>query len=116
MGHPDVEDAKPTGTAKHKSLGDRPMMALLGMIHGYWISQVVRAAADLRLADLYPPTDGYPHRVPPGDRGSKTAHCAAVDPRSRRAPIPGAVSYPNGGNVQPSSCPDRHLTAFDPRC
>jgi hypothetical protein len=45
MGHPDVEDAKPTGTAKDKSLGDRPMMALLGMIHGYWISQVVRAAA-----------------------------------------------------------------------
>jgi hypothetical protein len=26
-------------------------MALLGMIHGYWNSQVVRAAADLRLAD-----------------------------------------------------------------
>jgi hypothetical protein len=51
MGHPDIDDAKPTGTEKDKSLGDRPMMALLGMIHGYWISQVVRAAADLRLAD-----------------------------------------------------------------
>jgi O-methyltransferase domain/Dimerisation domain len=51
MGHPDVEDARAAGTAKDKSLGDRPTMTLLGMIHGYWISQVVRAAADLRLAD-----------------------------------------------------------------
>jgi hypothetical protein len=40
-----------TAARKDKSLGDRPTMALLGMIHGYWISQVVRAAADLRLAD-----------------------------------------------------------------
>ena len=27
MGHPDLEDAKSAGTAKDKSLGDRPMMA-----------------------------------------------------------------------------------------
>jgi O-methyltransferase domain/Dimerisation domain len=29
----------------------RDRLKLLGMIHGYWISQVVRAAADLRLAE-----------------------------------------------------------------
>jgi len=51
MGQPDIADAKETGTKKDKSLGDRHTMALLGMIHGYWNSQVVRAAADLRLAD-----------------------------------------------------------------
>jgi hypothetical protein len=51
MGQPDVEDAKETGVRKDKSLGGRDTMALLGMIHGYWNSQVVRAAADLRLAD-----------------------------------------------------------------
>ena len=46
---------------------------------------------------------------------NRRGHCAAVDPRSRRAPIPGAVSYPNGGNVRPASCPGRPLTAFDPQ-
>jgi SAM-dependent methyltransferase len=47
MGQPDTENAgKPD-----KSLGDRATMTLLGMINGYWITQVVRAAADLRLAD-----------------------------------------------------------------
>jgi hypothetical protein len=51
MGQPDVEDARGTGVRKDKSLGGRDTMALLGMIHGYWNSQVVRAAADLRLAD-----------------------------------------------------------------
>lgn len=51
MGHPDVTDTKEAGAPKDKSLGDRHTMSLLGMIHGYWISQVVRAAADLRLAD-----------------------------------------------------------------
>jgi hypothetical protein len=51
MGQPETKDAKETGAQKDKSLGDRPTMALLGMIHGYWNSQVVRAAADLRLAD-----------------------------------------------------------------
>src|ERR1700730_18134305 len=51
MGQPDMKDAEQAGAGKDKSLGDRPTMALLGMIHGYWISQVVRAAADLRLAD-----------------------------------------------------------------
>jgi SAM-dependent methyltransferase len=51
MGYPDGPDAEETGGKKDKSLGDRQTMALLGMIHGYWISQVVRAAADLRLAD-----------------------------------------------------------------
>ena len=51
MGQPDMADAKETGAKKDKSLGDRHTMALLGMIHGYWNSQVVRAAADLRLAD-----------------------------------------------------------------
>jgi transcriptional regulator with XRE-family HTH domain len=35
------------------------------------------AAALSRAAEL------YPHRVSTGDCGSKTAHCAAVDPRSR---------------------------------
>jgi hypothetical protein len=30
-------------------------------------------------------------------------------------PVPGAVSYPNGGNVRHGSCPGRHLTAFDPQ-
>ena len=57
----------------------------------------------------------YPHRVSIGDRGSKTAQCAVFDPRSRRAPIPGAVLYPNGGNVRRVSCPGRHLAAFDPQ-
>ncbi|HEY6493266.1 MAG TPA: methyltransferase [Trebonia sp.] len=51
MGQPDTQDAGETGASRDKSLGDRPTMALLGMIHGYWNSQVVRAAADLRLAD-----------------------------------------------------------------
>src|SRR5258708_28819361 len=51
MGQPDTEDATEAAAGKDKSLGDRHTMALLGMIHGYWISQVVRAAADLRLAD-----------------------------------------------------------------
>jgi len=43
--------AQPDRGPADKSLGDRPTMALLGMIHGYWNSQVVRAAAVLRLAD-----------------------------------------------------------------
>ena len=51
MGQPEIADARETGARNDKSLGDRPTMALLGMIHGYWNSQVVRAAADLRLAD-----------------------------------------------------------------
>jgi hypothetical protein len=51
MGHPDIADTNEAGAPKDKSLGDRHTMSLLGMIHGYWISQVVRAAADLRLAD-----------------------------------------------------------------
>ena len=51
MGQPDMKDADETGARQDKSLGDRHTMALLGMIHGYWNSQVVRAAADLRLAD-----------------------------------------------------------------
>jgi len=51
MGQPETRDAKETAGQKDTSLGDRSTMALLGMIHGYWISQVVRAAADLRLAD-----------------------------------------------------------------
>jgi hypothetical protein len=51
MGQPDTEDATKAAAGKDKSLGDRPTMALLGMIHGSWVSQVVRAAADLRLAD-----------------------------------------------------------------
>lgn len=53
MGQPDTAGAGAASAPaeKDKSLGDRPTMALLGMIHGYWISQVVRAAADLRLAD-----------------------------------------------------------------
>jgi hypothetical protein len=51
MGQPDIADAKEAGGRKDKSLGGRDTMALLGMIHGYWNTQVVRAAADLRLAD-----------------------------------------------------------------
>ena len=51
MGQPDVADATEADGRKDKSLGGRDTMALLGMIHGYWNSQVVRAAADLRLAD-----------------------------------------------------------------
>jgi hypothetical protein len=43
MAQPDKQaDANPAG---------RDRLKLLGMIHGYWISQVVRAAADLRLAE-----------------------------------------------------------------
>jgi len=51
MGQPDAADARETGAKEDKSLGGRDTMALLGLIHGYWNSQVVRAAADLRLAD-----------------------------------------------------------------
>jgi SAM-dependent methyltransferase len=51
MGQPAAGDAGETGPQKDKSLGGRDTMALLGLIHGYWNSQVVRAAADLRLAD-----------------------------------------------------------------
>jgi len=51
MGQPDTTDAAATVARDARSLGDRPTMALLGMIHGYWNTQVVRAMADLRLAD-----------------------------------------------------------------
>jgi hypothetical protein len=56
MGQPETADAGETGAGetgagKDKRLGGRDTMALLGLIHGYWNSQVVRAAADLRLAD-----------------------------------------------------------------
>jgi O-methyltransferase domain/Dimerisation domain len=53
MGQADTQGAKPADGAVP---GDRDRLKLLGMIHGYWISQVVRAAADLRLADHL--TDG----------------------------------------------------------
>jgi hypothetical protein len=48
MGQADTQGAAPAGEA---GPSDRDRLKLLGMIHGYWISQVVRAAADLRLAD-----------------------------------------------------------------
>lgn len=51
MAQPRIADAKETGATEDTSLSDRDTMAVLGMINGYWISQVVRAAADLRLAD-----------------------------------------------------------------
>jgi hypothetical protein len=51
MGQPDTPDARRTAAGERASAGDRDRLALLGMIHGYWVSQVVRAAADLRLAD-----------------------------------------------------------------
>ena len=51
MGQPDAAHARETGAKEDKSLGGQDTMALLGLIHGYWNSQVVRAAADLRLAD-----------------------------------------------------------------
>ena len=57
----------------------------------------------------------YPRRVCIGDCGSKTAQCAAVDPRSRQPPNPAGVSYPIGGNVRRDCCPDRRLNAFDPQ-
>ncbi|HEY0936761.1 MAG TPA: methyltransferase [Trebonia sp.] len=50
MGQPDTQDARET-SAPEAARPDRSRLALLGMIHGYWISQVVRAAADLRLVD-----------------------------------------------------------------
>ena len=51
MGQTGGADAKETNSAQDKSIGGRETMALLGLIYGYWNSQVVRAAADLRLAD-----------------------------------------------------------------
>jgi hypothetical protein len=52
MGQPDTQDARETAAVKETPrTGDRNRLALLGMINGSWISQVVRAAADLRLAD-----------------------------------------------------------------
>ena len=45
MGQTDGAGAKETSGPRDKSLGGRETMALLGMIHGYWNSQVVRAAA-----------------------------------------------------------------------
>ena len=57
MGQPDTTDATATvrrgqvRPRRPRASVDRPTMALLGMIHGYWNTQVVRAMADLRLAD-----------------------------------------------------------------
>jgi hypothetical protein len=51
MEQPDTQGAKQAGTAADAGPSDRDRLKLLGLIHGYWISQVVRAAADLRLAD-----------------------------------------------------------------
>jgi O-methyltransferase domain/Dimerisation domain len=51
VGQTDIANVTETGGQKDKSLGGRDTMALLAMIHGYWNTQVVRAAADLRLAD-----------------------------------------------------------------
>ncbi|HEX3715501.1 MAG TPA: methyltransferase [Trebonia sp.] len=56
MGQPDTQGAAPAGAAGDAGPSDRDRLKLLGMIHGYWISQVIRAAADLRLADHL--TDG----------------------------------------------------------
>ena len=60
MGQPDMADAKETGAKKDKSLGDRHTMALLGMIHGYWNSQVCAP----------PPTCGLPITSPPARDGA----------------------------------------------
>ena len=49
MGQPDADSSGPGTSRDDSAYGDR--LALLGMIHGYWQSQVVRTAADLRLAD-----------------------------------------------------------------
>src|ERR1700761_1825490 len=51
MGQPDTAATGQTRGARDVRRGGRDRMALLGMIHGYWISEVVRAAADLRLAE-----------------------------------------------------------------
>jgi len=51
MGQPDTQAASQPVATAGAGPGDRDRLKLLGMIHGYWISQVVRAAADLRLAD-----------------------------------------------------------------
>lgn len=51
MGQPaDFADARAPRVARDPGL-DQDRLALLEMIHGYWKSQVVRTAADLRLAD-----------------------------------------------------------------
>jgi len=55
--------------------------------------------------------DLYPRRVSVGDRGSKTAHCAADDPRSGRAPIQGCRFVPERGKCPPRLLP---CTAPDP--
>jgi hypothetical protein len=51
MGQTRIADTAEMRVTREASLGGRDRMALLGMIHGYWISQVVRTAADLRLAE-----------------------------------------------------------------
>ena len=61
----------------------------------------------------------YPHRVPSVIVGQKWRNAPRLTHGSRQAPIPGAVSSPNGGNVRRASCPagpGRFLTHdLDPR-
>jgi hypothetical protein len=56
MGQSDSQGAQQAGTTADTGPTGRDRLKLLGLIHGYWISQVVRTAADLRLADHL--TDG----------------------------------------------------------
>jgi SAM-dependent methyltransferase len=93
MGQPETRDTGETGARKDASLGDRNMMALLGMINGYWISQVVRAAADLRLAD---------HLAAGGLTAGEVADLESSDPSTtyrlmRACAGLGLLSYDNDG-------------------
>ena len=54
---------------------------------------------------------GYPSVIV----GQKWRNAPRLTHDHGRRPVPGAVSYPNGGNVHPASRPGRPLATFDPQ-
>ena len=87
MGHPDVEDAKPTGTAKD----------------------------DLRLADLYPPPMDTPTGYPPVIVGQKRRIAPRLTHDHAEHRFQAPFRTLTGEMSTPPLAPGRHLTAFDPQ-
>ena len=71
MNEHDRDPAREISASEEGTPRDPNRMALLDMIHGYWISQVVRAAADLRLAD---------HLADGGQMAAEVAAIESADP------------------------------------
>jgi hypothetical protein len=104
---------------------------------GLWTChQVIRDAVDSGALPAFAPGPGvkaasayisrgtavYPHTAiytpigyAPVIVGQKRRNAPPMTHDQAKAPNPGAVSYPNGGNVCPAFCHGRHLTPFDPQ-